>query len=28
VDRDLPGYLDSYRTVCETAKRLRAEGKI
>jgi 2-oxoglutarate ferredoxin oxidoreductase subunit beta len=28
VDRYLPGYLDSYRSVCETAKRLRAEGKI
>lgn len=28
VDRDLPGYGDSYRTVCERAKKLRAEGKI
>ncbi|HMK36818.1 MAG TPA: thiamine pyrophosphate-dependent enzyme [Desulfomonilaceae bacterium] len=28
VDRDLPGYLDAYKGMCETAKRLRAEGKI
>jgi len=28
VDRDLPGYLDSYREVCKTAAKLRSEGKI
>jgi len=28
VDKELPRYLDSYRQVCETATRLRAEGKI
>jgi 2-oxoglutarate/2-oxoacid ferredoxin oxidoreductase subunit beta len=28
VDRDLPDYLDSYMRMCETAKRLRAEGKV
>jgi len=28
VDRQLPRYLDSYRTVCDTAARLEAEGKL
>jgi 2-oxoglutarate/2-oxoacid ferredoxin oxidoreductase subunit beta len=28
VDRELPGYLDAYRQVCNTARRLRDEGKI
>jgi 2-oxoglutarate ferredoxin oxidoreductase subunit beta len=28
VDKELPRYLDSYRQVCDTAARLRAEGKI
>jgi 2-oxoglutarate ferredoxin oxidoreductase subunit beta len=28
VDRDLPRFLDSYRSVCETAAKMRAEGKI
>lgn len=27
-DRERPRYMDSYKTVCETATRLRAEGKI
>jgi 2-oxoglutarate ferredoxin oxidoreductase subunit beta len=27
VDRDLPDYLSSYRSVCERAKQMRAEGK-
>ena len=28
VDKELPRYLDSYKQVCETAAKLRAEGKI
>ncbi len=28
VERDLPRYLESYRSVCATAARLRAEGKV
>jgi 2-oxoglutarate ferredoxin oxidoreductase subunit beta len=28
VDRELPGYLESYRSVCDTAARLKAEGKL
>ena len=28
VDRDRPRYLDSYRRVCETAARMKAEGKV
>ncbi|MBI4964569.1 MAG: 2-oxoacid:ferredoxin oxidoreductase subunit beta [Desulfomonile tiedjei] len=28
VDRDLPRYLDSYRRVCETAAKLKAEGEL
>jgi len=28
VDRELPGYLESYRKVCDTAARLKAEGKL
>ncbi len=28
VDRDLPRYLESYKRVCDTALRLRGEGKI
>jgi len=28
VERDLPRYLESYRRMCETAARLRSEGKV
>ncbi len=28
VDREMPRYLDSYRQVCETARKLREEGKV
>jgi 2-oxoglutarate ferredoxin oxidoreductase subunit beta len=28
VDKELPRYLDSYKQVCETAAKLRTEGKI
>ncbi|HTY22573.1 MAG TPA: 2-oxoacid:ferredoxin oxidoreductase subunit beta [Desulfomonilaceae bacterium] len=28
VDKDLPTFLDSYRGVCDTAARLRGEGRI
>jgi 2-oxoglutarate ferredoxin oxidoreductase subunit beta len=28
VDRELPRYLESYRNTCDTASRLRKEGKV